>query len=116
RVTETVIESYELVAIHVRLHPLYFLLRWIKPKLALMPSLTRLFWWLSPKDGLREKHLSTVMSRLRAALDESSREEEGILQKDGELYALNPSKVMQKHLSRGRPRLSFHSILRSPEL
>ncbi len=107
RVTETVIESYELVAIHVRLHPLYFLLRWIKPKLALMPSLTRLFWWLSPKDGLREKHLSTVMSRLRAALDESSREEEGILQKDGELYALNPSKVMQKHLSRGRPRLKL---------
>lgn len=107
RVAETVIESYELAAIHVRLHPLYFLLRWIKPKLALMPSLTRLFWWLSDEDGLREKHLSRVVSRLRTALDEASREEEGVLQKDGELYALNPSKVMRRHLSGGRPVLKL---------
>jgi tRNA A-37 threonylcarbamoyl transferase component Bud32 len=107
RVTETVIESYELAAIHVRLHPLYFLLRWIKPKLALMPSLTRLFWWLNAENGLREKHLSTVISRLRTALDESSREEDGVLQKDGELYALNPSKVMRGHLGGSRPRLKL---------
>ncbi|GBC71968.1 hypothetical protein HRbin02_01757 [Candidatus Calditenuaceae archaeon HR02] len=107
RVTETVIESYELAAVNVRLHPLYFLLRWIKAKLALMPSLARLFWWLSAEEGLREKHLSTVMTRLKAALDESSREEEGALQKDGELYALNPSKVMRRHLAGGRPRLKL---------
>ncbi|MEM2952603.1 MAG: hypothetical protein QXZ00_07225, partial [Nitrososphaerota archaeon] len=49
-VTGSIIENYELAAIHVRLHPLYFLLRWLKPKLVLMPSLSRLFWWLGAED------------------------------------------------------------------
>ncbi|MCS7145749.1 MAG: lipopolysaccharide kinase InaA family protein [Nitrososphaerota archaeon] len=106
RVVDFVVESYELAAIHVRLHPLYFLLRWLKPKLALMPSMTRLFWWLDSRDGSGEAFLSQVLARVRAALDVAAREE-GLLQKAGELYALNPSRVLQARVSVPKPRLKL---------
>ncbi|MEM2198148.1 MAG: lipopolysaccharide kinase InaA family protein [Nitrososphaerota archaeon] len=105
-VTGSIIENYELAAIHVRLHPLYFLLRWLKPKLVLMPSLSRLFWWLGAEDRAEKELLSRVLARVREALDEAAGEE-ALLQKAGELYALNPSKILQSQVGERRPRLKL---------
>lgn len=92
-VSEHVIDNYELATTAIRLHPLYFLLRWLKPKLALMPSLARLFWWLDPTAKGHEAYLSQVLSNMQEALRHATRE--GILLEADGLYSVNPARVTQ---------------------
>lgn len=92
-VADSIAENYELAAIHIRLHPRYFLLRWLKPKLAFLPSLARLFWWLNPEDEAGLQFLNRVEERIKEVLDEESQTGD-ILRKMGEFYALNPSRIV----------------------
>jgi len=97
RVADSMVEVYELAALNLRVHPFYFVARWIKPKMAVNHGLSRLFWWLGG-DGegateLRER----VLERLRGDLDAMS-DEEGLVLRDGDLYMLNPARVAQRRL------------------
>ncbi|MEM0444999.1 MAG: lipopolysaccharide kinase InaA family protein [Nitrososphaerota archaeon] len=117
-VSDQVINDYELAATNIRLHPLFFLLQWLKPKLALMPSLARLFWWLDPTAKEYEKYLVQVVSVMQEALREAARGD--LLVEIEGLYSVNPSKVLQRRLARTnlRVKLPFNSqvvrVIREP--
>ncbi len=120
RVVDDIIGTYELAATNLRIPPRYFLVKWIKSKLAILPHLSRLFWWLTPTDHVGESYLSRVSEGTKGVLEEACRD--GLLMKDGDFYRICPLKSLKRVSlykglkSKGLVRPALTDLTRDPRL
>jgi len=110
RIIDDVVGTYELAAINLRIPPSYFLVKWVKSKIAILPHLSRLFWWLDTAGQGHEDYMRAVLDALVEELDEACRL--GMLVKADGFYSLNPDISLESVQS--RKRLKIKGSLRPP--